>query len=412
MTSPNASVSSPSAVSSVSSPSSSSASVVSSVTPPVSSVKPVGSVTVKPLGWWEDYLAWWAEQTERAKNLQDKEAEQIRENAAVTGDPDRIAAANAYIGNLDAIAKLNGCTSISSCNTAEMNDLREVWRNTQGLPPAEQLNLQNRIAFNIYEFAISPNRCNNCRNAVTAVLDNLSRSTKIGRKNGYKTADQMWGDSKGLNLTDAQNNAMKGVQKSILNGSMTAAKWKDRLQGNDLQRLLGGIEGGWELFAQFALMGFSNEQWLQVADALLRGGLIVLLTAGLGSAILPLMGLLMGTGMSATAVGLISGIGVLFQQFGLAYTVGITVQGIGNLFCGKSFVANFNGNSKSASITAFGASFLGTVPAAFVGINKLSSSRQIMTAILNVARTSPYAAVPTGVAAGVSIGEAASEGCG
>jgi hypothetical protein len=87
VTSPNASVSSPSTVSSVTSPSSSSTPVssVSSVTPPVSSVKPVG-VTVKPQAFvlingnctWDADTSYEFEMTRKdtcepdAKDLQDK----------------------------------------------------------------------------------------------------------------------------------------------------------------------------------------------------------------------------------------------------------------------------------------------------------------------------------------------------
>jgi hypothetical protein len=87
VTSPNASVSSPSAVSSVSSPSASSnVAVVSSVTPPISSVKPVGSVTVKPFAPTINGNTSQLLETALAKDLCDKKELNELQNAAAQGN--------------------------------------------------------------------------------------------------------------------------------------------------------------------------------------------------------------------------------------------------------------------------------------------------------------------------------------
>ncbi len=96
VTSPNASVSSPSVISSVSSPSassspSSSPSSVSSVTPPVSSVKPVGTNTVKPLGTYDPQTGkcvkadWGGEQCDSSESLEQQASDLADKVANGTG---------------------------------------------------------------------------------------------------------------------------------------------------------------------------------------------------------------------------------------------------------------------------------------------------------------------------------------
>ncbi len=106
---------------------------------------------VSTLGWWEDFRAWWIDQTEKAKNFQD----------------------------------------ISSCKTPDMQNLRAIWNNTKDLPPTEQLELQQRIGYNVYRFGIDNN--GKYKNVVSNVLANLAKSTKIGKDRGYRTAEEMWG---------------------------------------------------------------------------------------------------------------------------------------------------------------------------------------------------------------------------
>jgi hypothetical protein len=279
VSSPNASVGTPNSstpsASSVSSPSSSSnpSTSASSVVPPVSS-KPSGSSTVKPLGWWEDFLVWWAEQTEKAKSLQDEEAKRERDAARATGEVGQMAA-EAYIANLDAVAKANGCTSISSCNAPEMQRLREIWNNTKDLPPAERLEMQQRIGLNVFRFAVDDNSsCTGCRQGLTSVLNNLSKSTANGKKLGYRTAEEMWGNSRGFALTDDQRFTMSVMQQQIHQGKKTAAQIRQELRGNDFWNSVGR---GWEKFAAWLLGDIPSELLQQVA---LAGGIVGVLALG------------------------------------------------------------------------------------------------------------------------------------
>jgi hypothetical protein len=242
----------------------------------VTGAKPVGgaggssSGDVSTLGAWEDFLVWWAEQTEKAKNLQDEEAKNVRAQAQAmadkTGDYNYVLNANAFLANRNAIAQANGCSSPMNCNTPEMRDFRQLTKNIAGLSPGEQLKIQRRVALNVYKFAVEDNSgCSNCRGGLSSVLKNLVKSTAAGKKNGATTADEMWGNSYGFDLTDDQYDSMKWVQTSILKGTMTAAKWRERFQGSWWNQLLAKANGLYGDLAKLILLGASDELLQKIA---------------------------------------------------------------------------------------------------------------------------------------------------
>jgi hypothetical protein len=184
VTSPNASVSSPSTVSSVTSPSSSSTPVssVSSVTPPVSSVKPVGSVTVKPLDFWDNFKAWWLQQLERAADLDDAKRQNELEAAEATGDSDNIANVLNYYA-------LQNTLSTLKLPSASLNDLATIRNEISGLPPAGQLRYWANLAVYIFENKNNPQ-------AITQELSRLQASAQSAKNQSKPpTMENFWGNA-------------------------------------------------------------------------------------------------------------------------------------------------------------------------------------------------------------------------
>jgi hypothetical protein len=202
-------------------------------------------------------MADWAEKVEIAMSLDDEEANQIRRNAAATGDPEKIAAANAYIANLWSLAQQNGCKTISGCNGHNIDQLRNIWKDTQSMTPTGQLNLQNRIGLNIYQLG------RYFPQDLTPMLNELAQNARKNRGRSI-TVDQLWGNAGGVTFFTNQWNAeMKGVQRSILRGGMTAKQWRD------IANLDKGLDAILQGFAKFILAGMSDEDWGKIRNILL-----------------------------------------------------------------------------------------------------------------------------------------------
>ena len=212
------------------------------VTPPTGS----GGGTVKALGAWEDFAAWWAEQTEKAKNAQDQWAKDQKAAAEATRDPVQIQATNAMLADREALAKSENCASAATCDTQAMKDFMSVVKNVKDISPAEKLEFYERLAKNICEFTVDSSnetvRNGGYKDVLRNIVKSLAKSTAEGKKHGATTAEEMWGKTAGYNLNHDQRQAMSNIQKSILFGKGTAAQWRELLNGTTWDNLWNSIK--------------------------------------------------------------------------------------------------------------------------------------------------------------------------
>jgi hypothetical protein len=291
----------------------------------VTGAKPVGTGSsaaggdVSTLDWWQDFATWWAQQTDNAKNvsLQDEEASQVLKNARATGDVNKVLAAEAYISNLAEVARLSGCNSIIKCNTPDMKNLRETWKNTQDLDPVEQIKLQTRIGLNVYRLGVEGGG----KDSLSTILSSLAKNSKR-TGNGERTADNVWGvgtsrDAHGFNLTSKQYSFLKGVQMSYHNGSgMTSAQWRNRIQGSSWDRMwrdLSSISD--DAAAKFlALYGnYSDEDWKAVAEMIAQGALalvVAVMAAQISLTVVVIIWFSLSRAAQAALLGVLSSAGV------------------------------------------------------------------------------------------------------